>query len=227
MFLRSFPAGPWQTNCYVAAAAPGTECVIVDPGMGAAQGVRDTVAEHGLRPVAVLVTHGHIDHMWSVFPLATGYGIPAVIHGSDRALLSNPGAGVSRETAAALPDMLGPGEIFAEPDDVLEAQHGLRLDLAGLAITVRHAPGHTAGSVMFECDGHSVFTGDVLFAGAIGRTDLPTGSPTDMDRSLRDQVLTLDDALVVLPGHGPHTTMATERATNPYLIRVAQGLSAT
>lgn len=226
MFLRSFAAGPWQTNCYVAASAPGGECLIVDPGMGAAAGVRDVVAEHGLKPVAVLVTHGHVDHMWSVFPVASGYGIPAVIHGRDRALLADPSTAVTRETAAALPSMLGPGEVFAEPDDVLEVGHGLRLELAGLTIDVHHAPGHTAGSVMFECDGQRVFTGDVLFAGAIGRTDLPSGSADDMDASLRDRVLTLDDALEVLPGHGPATTIARERASNPYLLRVAAGLSA-
>lgn len=223
MLVRSFPAGPWQTNCYVVATGPGAPCVIIDPGMAAVAGVRDVVDDLHLHPVAVLVTHGHMDHMWSVLPVATGYGIPAVIHRSDRHLLTDPGAAVSPETAAALPAMLGPGERFAEPDEVILAEPDLRLDLAGLAVTIRHAPGHTAGSVMFDVDGDAVFTGDVLFAGAIGRTDLPGGSPTDMERTLREQVLTLADHYRVLPGHGPETTIATERRSNPYLLGVAAG----
>jgi hydroxyacylglutathione hydrolase len=225
MLVQSFPAGPWQTNCYVAATGSGAECIIVDPGMGAAEGVRDLVREHRLRPVAILVTHGHIDHMWSVLPVAEGYDIPAVIHGDDRLLLSDPGAGISRETAAALPSMLGPGERFAEPSDVVEVVDGLRVVLGGLQIDIHHAPGHTPGSVMFEITSEVIFTGDVLFAGAIGRTDLPGGSAEDMARSLRDRVLPLSDELRLLPGHGPASTMKQERTSNPYLTRIASGLS--
>jgi glyoxylase-like metal-dependent hydrolase (beta-lactamase superfamily II) len=193
--------------------------------MGATEGVRTLVREHRLRPIAILVTHGHIDHMWSVLPVADGYGIPAVIHGNDRLLLSDPGAGISRETAAALPSMLAPGERFAEPSEVVEAVDGLHLDIGGLQIDIHHAPGHTPGSVMFEIVGDVIFTGDVLFAGAIGRTDLPGGSAEDMARSLRDRVLPLSDELRLMPGHGPASTMKQERANNPYLTRLASGLS--
>lgn len=228
MLIRSFAAGPWQTNCYVVAPGPGAECVIVDPGMGASSGIAAVVADQKLKPVAVLVTHGHADHMWSVFPVASGYGIPALVHPTDRPLLADPGLAMSRETAAALPAMLGPGERFAEPDDVREVVDGMRVELAGITAVVRHAPGHTAGSVLFDMDGdtRTVLTGDVLFAGAIGRTDLPTGSPADMDDSLRRVILPLPDDALILPGHGQATRMDTERATNPYLLRVAQGLSA-
>ena len=100
MFIAGFPAGPWGTNCYVAATAPGAECVVVDPGKDAAAGVAEVVREHRLKPVAVLVSHGHIDHMWCVAPVAGTYDATAYIHPDDRHLLTDPMAGLSRETAA-------------------------------------------------------------------------------------------------------------------------------
>lgn len=233
MQIYSFTAGPWQTNCYIVAPSDGSECLIIDPGMKAASQVRDFVAEHKLKPVAVLVTHGHIDHMWSVFPVASGYGIPALIHGSDRHLLADPGFAISAETRAALPTMMGSEDVFAEPEDVREVTDNMSLAIAGFDITIRHAPGHTAGSVLFDFDGsnndsqRNIFTGDVLFAGAIGRTDLPSGSPEEMNASLRNVVLSLEDNSRILPGHGPSSFMNIERETNPYLLRIAQGLSAT
>ena len=189
MQIYSFSAGPWQTNCYIVSPSDGSECLIIDPGMKAAAQVREVVAEHHLKPVAVLVTHGHIDNMWSVFPVASGYGIPALVHPSDRALLSDPGLAISPETRTALPSMMDVGEVFAEPDDVREVTDNMTIDIAGFDITIRHAPGHTAGSVLYDfaassgSDHRNVFTGDVLFAGAIGRTDLPSGSPSEMDES--------------------------------------------
>jgi hydroxyacylglutathione hydrolase len=233
MQIYSFTAGPWQTNCYIVAPSDGSECLIIDPGMKAATQVREVVAEHNLKPVAVLVTHGHIDHMWSVFPVASGYGIPALVHGSDRHLLADPGFALSAETRAALPTMMDTDDVFAEPDDVQEISDNMGLSIAGFDITIRHAPGHTAGSVLFDFAGNNsvdqrnVFTGDVLFAGAIGRTDLPSGSSDEMNDSLRNVVLGLQDNSRILPGHGPSSFMNIERETNPYLLRIAQGLSAT
>ena len=233
MQIYSFTAGPWQTNCYIVAPSDGSECLIIDPGMKAATQVREVVAEHKLKPIAVLVTHGHIDHMWSVFPVASGYGIPALIHGSDRHLLADPGIAISAETRAALPTMMGTEDVFAEPEDVQEVTDNMGISLAGFDITIRHAPGHTAGSVLFDFAGsdaqaqRNIFTGDVLFAGAIGRTDLPSGSAEEMNTSLRNVVLELEDNSRILPGHGPSSFMNIERETNPYLLRIAQGLSAT
>jgi glyoxylase-like metal-dependent hydrolase (beta-lactamase superfamily II) len=163
--------------------------------------------------------------MWSVFPVAQGYGIPAVVHSQDRALLSDPTRAMSAQLRQSLPEMLGTHDIFAEPDEVLTASDGQTLHLGEFHVAIRHAPGHTPGSLLYDF-GNTVFTGDVLFAGAIGRTDLPGGSPEAMDRSLRDVVLRLDDSCNIYPGHGPQTTMADERVSNPYLVRIAQGLSA-
>src|SRR3954471_3120621 len=221
MLIAGFPAGSWAANCYVAATGPGSECVVVDPGQDAAQGVAEIVREHRLKPVAVLLTHGHIDHMWSVTPVAGTYDATAWIHPDDRHLLTDPMAGISRETAAML---LGGRYEFAEPDEVAELGDGQVLDLAGLQVTVDHTPGHTQGSVTFRTPyrleeiSEGMFSGDLLFAGSIGRTDLPGGDHPTMLATLRDKVLTLPDDIVVLPGHGDQTTIGRERATNPFLL---------
>lgn len=221
MLIAGFPAGPWGTNCYVAATGPGSECVVIDPGKDAADGVAEVVREHRLKPVAVLVTHGHIDHMWCVAPVAGAYDATAWIHPADRHLLANPMAGMSRETTQML---LGGDYQFAEPDDVQELGDGQDLELAGLRFVVDHTPGHTEGSVTFrspyqrEDVSEVMFSGDLLFAGSIGRTDLPGGDHPTMLRSLASKVLTLPDDVVVLPGHGEQTSIGRERATNPFLL---------
>lgn len=224
MLIAGFPAGPWGTNCYVAATGPGEECVVIDPGKDAAAGVAEVVREQRLKPVAVLVTHGHVDHMWCVTPVAGSYDATAWIHPADRHLLSDPMAGMSRETRQMLAGgLLGGTHEFAEPDRVEELSDGRTLSLAGLRFRVDHTPGHTEGSVTFRSpylqDGVSqvMFSGDLLFAGSIGRTDLPGGNHPTMLRSLREKVLTLPDDIVVLPGHGEQTSIARERATNPFL----------
>lgn len=224
MLIASFPAGPWQTNCYVVATGARSECIVVDPGMEAAAGVAELVREHHLQPVAVLLTHGHLDHMYSVTPLCSSYDSTCWIHPDDRDLLADPLKAMSPDTAALLHQLTGASQPFVEPDDVREMVDGAVVDVAGLSFSCLHAPGHTPGSTMFQtgCPADPavdsvVFSGDVLFAGSIGRTDLPGGSTEAMLRSLRTKVLPLADATVVLPGHGPQTTVATERASNPYL----------
>lgn len=220
MLIAGFPAGPWGTNCYVAATGPGSECVVIDPGKDAADGVAEVVREHRLKPVAVLVTHGHIDHMWSVAPVAGTYDATAWIHPDDRHLLADPMSGMSRETSQML---LGGDYRFAEPDDVQELKDLQELELAGLRFVVDHTPGHTAGSVTFRSPydrqdiSEVMFSGDLLFAGSIGRTDLPGGDHPTMLRSLASKVLPLADDIVVLPGHGEQTSIGRERATNPFL----------
>jgi glyoxylase-like metal-dependent hydrolase (beta-lactamase superfamily II) len=192
--------------------------------MDAISGVRDVVREHRLKPVAVLLTHGHLDHMYSVTPLCSSYSSACWVHPSDRVLLTEPLRAMSQETAAMLAQLSGGTPSFVEPDEVHELVDGSAVEVAGLTFDGIHAPGHTPGSVMFRTGYEPddsidslVFSGDVLFAGSIGRTDLPGGNPADMLNSLRTKVLALPDSVVVLPGHGSQTTMAQERATNPYL----------
>lgn len=221
MLIAGFPAGPWGTNCYVVATGPGTECVVIDPGKDAAAGVDALVREHNLKPVSVLVTHGHVDHMWCVAPVAGTYDATAYIHPNDRHLLADPMAGMSPETTAM---MLGGKYEFAEPDNVEEIVDGRTLELAGLEFLVDHTPGHTEGSIVFRTPyddqdiAEVMFSGDLLFAGSIGRTDLPGGSHPTMLNSLRTKVLPLADNIVVLPGHGEQTSIGQERATNPFLL---------
>ena len=221
MLIAGFPAGPWGTNCYVVATGPGAECLVIDPGKDASGGVDEVVRRHRLKPVSVLLTHGHIDHVWCVVPVAGSYRSPAYLHPADRHLLRDPLAGISPDWSSML---LGAGYSFAEPDDVRPLAGGTTLDLAGLAVHVDHAPGHTRGSVTFrlpydwpEDVPEVMFDGDLLFACSIGRTDLPGGDHATMLRTLVEKVLRLDDRVVVLPGHGPQTTIGRERATNPFL----------
>lgn len=221
MLIAGFPAGPWGTNCYVVATGPGAECVIIDPGKDSTDGVDQVVREHKLKPVSVLVTHGHIDHMWCVAPVAGSYDATAWIHPNDRHLLSNPLSGMSKDTEQML---LGGNYSFAEPDDVRDLSDLQSLELAGLEFVVDHTPGHTEGSVTFRTPyaeqdiSQIMFSGDLLFQGSIGRTDLPGGDHAKMLRSLRDKVLTLPDDIVVLPGHGDQTSIGRERVTNPFLL---------
>ncbi len=218
MLVAGFPAGSFAANCYLVAAAPGEQCLIIDPGEDAAAGIEEIAERYRLQPAAVLLTHGHIDHIWSVAPVCGARGIPAYIHPSDRALLSDPARGFP----------LGPGQqlfgglAFTEPDDVRELTDAAELDLAGVRVVVDHAPGHTQGSVTFrlpaaEAEPGTLFSGDLLFAGSIGRTDLPGGDHATILESLARVCLPLPDETMVFAGHGPQTTIGTERRSNPFL----------
>ena len=228
MLALSFPAAVFGTNCYVLATDAGEECLIVDPGIGVTDTLAEVLREHRLRPSAVLLTHGHIDHTYSVTPVCGGQ-LGAYIHTDDRYRLRDPLDSVGPQLTAMFEQQFGTKATWREPSDIVAIEGGAGLELAGLDVQVLHAPGHTEGSVMFGLDevpvgvpdeadcARTMLTGDVLFAGSIGRCDLPGGSDPAMQRSLRDVVLPLPDDTLVLPGHGPGTTMAQERATNPYL----------
>jgi hydroxyacylglutathione hydrolase len=181
----------------------------------------------------VLLTHGHLDHVYSVTPVCGGE-TAAYIHAEDRYRLRDPLATVQPALLAMVEQEFGRRASWREPENVVQVTDRETLELAGLSVEVVHAPGHTEGSVLFRVpsvpDGVSaqvsvsstVVSGDVLFAGSVGRTDLPGGDQAAMQRSLRDVVLPLPDDTLVLPGHGPATTVERERASNPYL----QGLGA-
>ncbi|GAA4589716.1 glyoxylase-like metal-dependent hydrolase (beta-lactamase superfamily II) [Actinoplanes octamycinicus] len=221
MLVASCEAQAFGTNCYVVAAGPGEQCLIVDPGIGVLDRLDDLIAQHKLFPAAVLLTHGHLDHTFSVAPVCGARGITAYVHPDDREMLTDPAKGLSVDLTA----LFGGRLPYSEPDDVATLDDGMTLSIAGLEITVDHAPGHTGGSVLFRLPGATsswdaeeiCLSGDVLFAGSIGRTDLPGGSTPTMMTSLRDKILPLADDTVVLPGHGPATTIGRERASNPYL----------
>ena len=213
LLIDSFVAPMYATNCWVLASEPGSECVVIDPGMpDVSLALEEILQRHSLKPVAVIATHGHLDHTFSIQPIADGYAIPAYIHREDRASLSAPEKLLSEEFAAMVAEMN-----FVEPSQVRELRNGEVIDLVGLSFRAIHAPGHTRGSFMFEVSDQVLVSGDVLFAGSIGRTDLPTGSARDMDETLRKKVVPLSDHLEVLPGHGPRTSMAREKKRNPYL----------
>jgi hydroxyacylglutathione hydrolase len=220
VLVTGFPADAFGTNCYVVATAPGEQCIVVDPGIGVTGQLDALLAEHRLHPAAVLLTHGHLDHTFSVAPVCGARGIPAYIHPQDRELLADPAKGLSMD----LRQLFGGRLPYSEPDDVRPLADGETVELVGLKIMIDHAPGHTRGSVLFRLPGDDrplCLSGDVLFAGSIGRTDLPGGSYPAMLASLRDKVLPLADETLVLPGHGPTTTIGRERATNPYLHEAA------
>lgn len=220
MFIAGFPAGSLAANCYLLAPAVGGDCVIVDPGEDALAGVRSTVAEHGLRPVAALLTHGHLDHAASLRQVTEAFGIPGYLHPADDYMLDDPLAALSPEfrqmlAGYDLPAMRPDDLRVLAPDDVL--------DFGDLALTVVHTPGHTGGSVLFVLAGDGerpevVFTGDTLFAGSVGRTDLPGGSTETLTASLRASVLHRPHDAVILPGHGPQSTIGAELRTNPFLV---------
>jgi hydroxyacylglutathione hydrolase len=230
VLVKGFPAGSFAANCYLVAPAAGEECVIIDPGEDAGPGIDELAREFRLKPVAVLLTHGHLDHVWSVAPVCGARDVPAYIHPADRELLTDPARGFSLSPGQ---ELFG-GLTLAEPDDVRVLDDGEVLRLAGLDVTVDHAPGHTPGSVTFrlpddgtdEATGGTqavMFSGDLLFAGSIGRTDLPGGDTQTIMQSLARVCLPLPDATVVLPGHGPQTTIGAERAANPFLVQMGAG----
>jgi hydroxyacylglutathione hydrolase len=229
VLVDGFPSGSFAANCFVLAAGAGEACVVIDPGQDAEEQLELRLRKHRLTPVAVLLTHGHFDHTFSVAPVCDGNDIPAWIHPADRHMLADPLRGISQEALGFFGGRLQ----MREPREVRELSDGAALEIAGLRLTVDHTPGHTGGSVVFRLDiavdspvdgepTRLLFAGDTLFAGSIGRTDLPGGDYTAMMRSLATKILPLADETVVLPGHGPRTTIGRERTSNPYLAEAAR-----
>lgn len=203
MWVDVFSDNSFEENCWLIAAEGSDEAVVVDPGF-APERVHRMLEVEGKRPVAVLATHGHFDHVGAASEFC-GTQIPFHIHEADALALTDPeawGAGYTGVPAAPVAQLrtVSDGDV---------------LTFAGFRIEVIHTPGHTPGSVVYRTDGW-VLSGDLVFAGAIGRSDFPNSSATDMERSL-DRFLDLPDELPVLPGHGPKTTVGRERMTNPYL----------
>ena len=232
VLVVGFPALAFATNCYVVAPGAGEECAVVDPGVGVEGPLAEVLATHRLRPAAVLLTHGHLDHVFAVTPVCSAHGVGASIHADDAYRLADPLATLDPALVAMFEQQFGARMTWREPDDVVPLADRQRLRIAGLDVDVVHAPGHTEGSVMFALPGApdgplgagadgTLVAGDVLFAGSIGRTDLAGGDPEAMTRSLEGKVLPLADDTLVLPGHGPTTTIGRERRSNPFLLDLA------
>jgi hydroxyacylglutathione hydrolase len=239
VLIRHVPATAFGTNCWVLAAAAGGPCLVVDPGFGVTGDLHRVLREDRLRPAAVLATHGHADHVWSVTPLSRSADPPLAVHvhPGDRYRLRDPLAQLGTAFGADLLPMLtahlGPEATWVEPDTVVDLPAGPRGEtavvLGGLEVGVRHTPGHTEGSVCFRFAGSGpsgedvLLSGDLLFAGSVGRSDLPGADPTAMARSLEAVMAAHPDDTVVLPGHGPATTVGAERAANPFLAGIRAG----
>jgi glyoxylase-like metal-dependent hydrolase (beta-lactamase superfamily II) len=212
--VEGYTLGVFQSNTYILAARAGESAVVIDPGQDAADLVMERVRALGLKLEAVLLTHGHIDHIWDAQPVADGAGIPAYIHPADRYMLDDPGAALGR---------LGLGKFqVGIPADVIDLADGDDLRYGDLRLSVRHTPGHTPGHCVFITDG-ILISGDLIFQGSIGRTDFPGGSLDALMDSIRRVVLTMEDDIVILSGHGPETTVGIERRTNPFVLADARG----
>ena len=203
MYLDVFSDNSFETNCWLLGADGTDEAVVVDPGFSP-ELVRALLESEGKRPVAAFATHGHYDHIGAAAQFC-GDDLPFFIHGADVLALTDAQAwgGTVR------------GQPPVPVKDVRTLTDGDVLTFAGFEIEVVHTPGHTPGSVCFRTDA-TLLSGDLVFAGAIGRSDFPNSSPADMERSL-DRFLELPDRTDVLPGHGPRTTVEREREHNPFL----------
>ena len=205
MYVDVYSDNSFETNCWLIGADGTDEAVVVDPGFSP-DAVRRLLELEGRRPVAVLATHGHFDHIGAAADFC-GDDIPFYIHEADVLALSDAAAWGSATYGRPIPPV--------PVKDVRTVVDGDVLTFAGFRVEVLHTPGHTPGSVVYRTDGW-VLSGDLVFAGSVGRSDFPNSDPAEMQRSL-GRFLELPDGLDVLPGHGPRTTVERERATNPFL----------
>jgi len=197
--------GPLETNCYLAYCDETLECGVIDPG-AEPERIFPAIVECGLKPVVILNTHGHIDHIGANRDIKEKFGIPLCIHALDSPLL---------EKTQQFELSLFLGAQTSPPADRL-LKDGESVDFGRCRLQVIHTPGHSRGSVGFLGE-NILFSGDTLFNGGVGRTDLPGGSTRDLEVSIRERILTLPSGTVVLPGHGPWTTIGEERESNPFL----------
>ena len=218
MLVRRIVARAFETNCFIVAPAAGEECVIIDPGVGVEDAVDEVLREERLKPTAVLLSHGHLDHVFAVVPVCGSKGVPALIHPSDREMMADHGKAFGLPAGTPIFGRVK----FGEPDDVRLLTDGETLQLAGLQLVVDHTPGHTPGSVTFRAEDR-LFSGDLLFRGSVGRTDLPGGSYEQLLASIARTVLPLPDETRVHCGHLDDTTVGLERATNPFLAEIVPG----
>jgi hydroxyacylglutathione hydrolase len=233
-FVLGAPLGRWQTNCYVVGDRAHGTAVVVDPGEDGETEVPALLATAGVRCEAILLSHGHLDHVWAVPGLARELDVPVFLHPDDRWLWDDPAAAFGASWAL-LAGQLGLPAWDPPTEHLQDVTDGQTLTFAGIDFRVQHNPGHTPGHVTYLGRGLSgapvtfalgaaergsdavLFSGDLVFAGSVGRTDFPRGSTAALFRSLVETVLPLEDDTLILSGHGPDTTVGRERAANPFL----------
>ena len=209
MIHEIFPVGPLQCNCSIIGDEASHEAMVIDPGDDI-EDVLALVAKHNLQVKQIVITHAHIDHVGGAMKLRAATGAPILLNQNDYALLK------MLDTQAAWVGMKSPGKV--EIDQSVEQADILRA--GSIAANVLHTPGHTEGSVcLYFAAEKTLVAGDTLFAGSIGRTDLPGGSFEKIIQSLHGTVMALPDDTVVVPGHGPLTTIGEERESNPFLVK--------
>ena len=246
MLVLTVVAPVFGTNCLVVAAGPGAPCVIVDAGAGVAERVCAAIEAHHLQPQAVVATHGHVDHTWDAAGLCAEYDVPFLVHPADAYRIDEPFQTLSGISGGLIDTLAALGfdaRDYRRPSQIVTLEAGeevSRLPVAGLEIALLHAPGHTEGSMILLLDGSPdpaselpprvpgasrdtpsaiALTGDVLFAGGIGRVDLPGGDEREMAQTLGSRLGAIKDETLILPGHGPSSMMRHERAHNPYLAQ--------
>ena len=226
-FVEGYVLGMWQANCYILGDKSLGTAVVVDPGQDAGPTVAERLDANGVRCEAILLTHGHLDHVWSAPELANTLDVPIFLHSEDRWLWDDPAAAFGNFPPGALEAQFGLN--WQPPNERLESlADGTKLSFAGMSIETRHTPGHTPGSSVFlladtGADDPLLLSGDLIFAGSVGRTDFPRGSFEQQNDSIRRVVLPLPDETVILSGHGGETTVGTERRTNPFVQPLTQG----
>jgi len=205
MKYETLIVGPLETNCYLVYCQETLECAVVDPGAEAIR-IFQLIAGKGLKPAVMLNTHGHVDHIGANKDIKEKFNIPLYIHSADSSLLEE-------VQQSEIGIFLGARD-SPSPDHFLN--DGDKIKIGKSFLRVIHTPGHSPGSVSFLGDGF-LLSGDTLFSGGVGRTDLPGGSWKEMENSIKNKILTMPDEMIILPGHGPSTTVGKEKSSNPFI----------